>query len=120
MSSPNPYNSPIGQSAAEPIESLSGKYELTQIDLLSAGIMSAVLNGAIGLVGGAFFALMTMAGFAGAQNGGGITVLLFGGIAAFIFVPIGYAIVGFIGGIVGALIYNLCATLVGGIKITLK
>ncbi|MDP2933779.1 MAG: DUF3566 domain-containing protein [bacterium] len=38
----------------------------------------------------------------------------------FIFIPILYIIGGFIVGIIGAAIYNLCAKFVGGIKITLE
>ena len=120
MSSPNPYNSPISQSSTAPVEVMTGNYEVKQIDLLSAGIISAVLNGAVGLLGGAVLSLMTMVGIAGAPNGGGATILLFGGLAAFILIPVGNAIAGFLGGIIGALIYNLCANLVGGIKLTLK
>ena len=38
---------------------------------------------------------------------------------AFITFPIGYAIFGFIAGAIGALLYNLTAKIIGGIKIEL-
>lgn len=37
-----------------------------------------------------------------------------------IYMPVSYAVVGFISGAIGALLYNLVAKFVGGIKIELK
>lgn len=34
-----------------------------------------------------------------------------------IFVPVAYAVMGFVGGILGTFVYNLCASWVGGIEL---
>lgn len=43
-----------------------------------------------------------------------------GGLLIMVVVPILYAILGFIGGAIGALVYNLAAGVVGGIKLELE
>ena len=49
--------------------------------------------------------------------GGGAIVF---GLLVMIGIPIFYSIMGFIGGVIGALIYNLFAGLVGGIEIEVE
>ncbi len=59
----------------------------------------------------------------GAASGGGEAALMLGGggvvagIAIMVGIPIMYAIFGFIGGVIGALVYNVFAGLVGGVEI---
>lgn len=64
------------------------------------------------LIGGG--ALGGEAGFA--IGGGGIVV----GILVMVGLPIMYAIIGFVGGAIGALLYNLFAGFVGGIEIEVE
>lgn len=49
---------------------------------------------------------------------GGVGVVA--GIAVMIILPIMYAIIGFIAGVIGALIYNIFAKMVGGIEIEVE
>ncbi|MFZ1699815.1 MAG: hypothetical protein WBO10_06750 [Pyrinomonadaceae bacterium] len=51
-----------------------------------------------------------------AIGGGGIVV----GILVMVGLPIMYAIIGFVGGAIGALLYNLFAGIVGGIEIEVE
>jgi len=46
--------------------------------------------------------------------------MMYGGAAAIIILPIMYGIFGFIGGAIGAWIYNLVAGWIGGIEIELE
>jgi len=94
---------------------------IKSIGPMSIGKVFALLQGVFGLVAGAFLALAGMLGaVAGGSDGPeGIVALLFGG-AAIIILPVLYAIIGFVGGAVGALIYNVIAGLVGGIEVVLE
>ncbi len=56
-------------------------------------------------------------GFAGIAVGGGGIIL---GLVVMIVLPIMYAILGFIGGAIGALIYNIFAGMVGGVEIEVE
>ena len=60
-----------------------------------------------------------------AQRSGGDQALggvgpIVGGIIMMIAIPIFYGIMGFIGGAIGAVIYNIAAGIVGGIKLELE
>ncbi len=67
------------------------------------------------LIGGA--SAGSQDGMAGlAVGGGGIVV----GIIVLIAIPIFYAVIGFIAGIIGAFIYNIFAGIVGGIEIEVE
>ena len=80
--------------------------------------MLAVLYGVMGLLIIPFFLLMTaFASHMPAQQR--IGVLAFGtGFA--IFVPVIYAVLGFIVGVVGAWVYNLVAKWIGGIEVEVE
>ena len=45
---------------------------------------------------------------------------MIGGAAALIFLPVAYGIGMFIAGIIGAVVYNLIASLVGGVEIEVE
>ena len=97
--------------------------ELKRIELLSAAKVSAVVSAIWGFI----VAILGLAFVAPAATyytqmaGTGVpTGMMMGlGIASIIVVPIVMAIMGFIGGAVGAFIYNLAAKYVGGIKLDL-
>ena len=83
------------------------------------GLIGLVLGLLIGLIYGLFIIAYSLlgAGMVGgdaalAVGGGGIVL----GIVAIIFFPIFYGIIGFIGGAIGAAIYNVFARVVGGIE----
>ncbi len=92
---------------------------LKRIDVLSAGKVSGVIYAGIGLIVGAFFSLFSLVGLAAVGDDNGAYALLMG-IGAVIFMPIFYGVVGFIGGVVGAVIYNIAASVLGGIELELQ
>lgn len=69
-----------------------------------------------GLIAGAFFSLLSSIGILAGQ-GRGPEAMLFGA-AAIVVLPLVYGFVGFIGGALAAVIYNLAAMVVGGIELS--
>lgn len=112
VSTANPYETATG---AAPVVSRR-TVAIKRIDVLSCGVMMAILYAILGLFAGAVFSLLAILG-AIATNEGMAGVV---GIFAIIVMPIGYGIGGFIVGCIGALIYNVCASIVGGIKLDLE
>ena len=93
---------------------------IQRVDPISAMKVCAVLYAVIGLVAGAIFSLVGMAGLMARSNPElpAAFGLIFGA-AAIIILPICYAIFGAIGGLIMAAIYNLVARYTGGIQIQL-
>lgn len=87
------------------------KKQLTNISPLRAGIVLGFLYGLLSLIFVPFFLLATLFG---AKTGSAPAA--FGGVVLTILFPVLYAIVGFIGGIIAAAIYNLVAKWVGGFE----
>jgi hypothetical protein len=83
------------------------KKRISRISPLQLGIVHAVLYGLLGLIAVPFLLIAALLGHGGL---GAIFV---------IFIPIFYAIGGFIAGIIFALVYNLVAMWTGGIEFTL-
>lgn len=113
----NPYDSPQQAARAEfPLE--TRRVCIKRIDLLSTATMMGVLYAIIGLIVGGFFTLMVILGVAA---GGGDAALggLIGGVGSLIILPILYGAMGFIGGLLGAALYNFVATFAGGVKLDL-
>jgi hypothetical protein len=95
---------------------------LRSVGVLSCGKVLGITYAIFGLIFGAFFALFAMAGAAMPQppqaDGPNPFAVVAGlGVAAVIVVPIMYGIMGFIGGIIAALVYNLVASVVGGLEL---
>ncbi len=115
----NPYNTPAqdasGMSQPVGLRSVC----LKRIDVMSAASMMGVLYAFIGLIIGGFMSLLALLGVAAgggdAAIGGVIT-----GIGALIIVPIMYGVLGFLGGIIGALLYNFVAGFVGGVRVEVE
>ena len=86
---------------------------------LSLGKMMGGLDLLMGLIIGGIFSLVALFGAAmiPAEEGGGPLLGALFGLGAVIVLPIVYGVMGFVMGIVGALIYNLVAGLFGGIEI---
>ncbi len=89
---------------------------IRSVGIFSVGKVFFCLYALIGLMAGAVFSLVAVAG--AAVGGAGPMEMVFG-LGAVIIMPIFYGLAGFIGGIVVALLYNLVASLVGGIEIQL-
>jgi hypothetical protein len=83
------------------------KHRLTRITPRSAAVVLAIVYGALGLIGAIIFGVAAVSGVPDVPGGGGPALLV---------MPPLYAIVGFLLGGIGAAIYNLAATAVGGIE----
>jgi len=98
-----------------------------RVGALSLGKVLGAVYALLGLIIGAFFALFSVlgsllgiaAGGPDAQGSDALFGLLFG-VGSIIFLPIFYGIIGFIGGLITAWIYNLVARFAGGLEIELE
>ena len=94
---------------------------LRRVGPLSLGKVLGVLYGAMGLVFGAIFALVSMVGTALAPHGGAeepILNLVFG-VGGIVILPLFYGVFGFLAGVIGAFFYNVIAGAVGGVELDL-
>jgi hypothetical protein len=95
---------------------------LRRVGTLSLGKFMGFLYGLLGLLIGAVFSLISLLGFA-AQNQGqgqGQAALLIGvGVGSIIIFPLLYGFLGFLGGIIFGALFNLVASMAGGIEIEL-
>ncbi|MGE3467829.1 MAG: hypothetical protein AB7J13_12975 [Pyrinomonadaceae bacterium] len=103
------------------------KLRIKKVGVLSAakmyGAIALVMSLIISIPYGLIIIVYSLfgAGMVGGEAAvaiGGIGVV--GGILVMIGLPIMYAIIGFIGGAIGALLYNLFAGFVGGIEIEVE
>lgn len=85
---------------------------------LQLGLMLAALYGIVGLIFAPFFLLFSTLGLK--ASGQAPTGLMAAGVGIIFILPIIYAVVGFIGGLIGALIYNLIARWIGGIEVEVE
>ena len=92
---------------------------LKNVEVFSAGKVMACLYALLGLIVGGFVSLLSLAGVAAGGPRGAATSLFFGA-AAIVILPVMYGVMGFVGGIIMAALYNLVASLVGGIELELK
>jgi hypothetical protein len=94
------------------------KKRLTYISPLQLGIVLGILYGIVSIV---FlipcFLIMSLVGAASARTGAQAIPVIFTGVFM-IFLPVIYAVLGFIGGVITAFIYNLVAKWTGGVEFT--
>ena len=81
------------------------------------GLLIGVIYGFAFMIFGAAISSLAPQGDSQAMGGVGAIVI---GLVIMIAVPILYSIIGFIGGAIGALVYNLAAGVVGGVKFELE
>jgi hypothetical protein len=103
------------------------KLRINKMGVLSVAKMQAVLGLVIGLIIGVIYGVIIIlysllgaslvGGDAKFAVGGGGVIL---GIVAMIGFPIMYAIIGFIGGAIGALVYNVFSRMIGGIEMEVE
>ena len=95
---------------------------LKQIGPMSCGKTLGVLYAMIGLVFGVLVSLFSVLGsaigMAQGQQGAGFGALF--GIGAVILMPLIYGCLGFVGGILGAFLYNVTVRFAGGIELDLS
>lgn len=88
-----------------------------RVGMLSLAKIMAVIYAGIGVLVGIFIALAsTMGGIH--HQGSGLGMGL--GFGAIILFPILYGVLGFIGGIISAWLYNLAAGFIGGVELDLQ
>lgn len=94
------------------------KRRIKRFEPLQLGKMLAVLYGIMGLLFIPFFLIMSMIStqLPPEQRAGMMGV----GIGFALFMPIIYAVMGFVFGLLGAVIYNLVAKWVGGIEVEVE
>jgi hypothetical protein len=89
---------------------------------LSVAKNAAVLYAVLGLIMGGIFSLAAVAfPFSGADDSGaaaGIAGML--GVGAIVMFPIFYACMGFVGALIASALYNVVASMVGGIEIDVE
>lgn len=97
---------------------LSSKRTLKRTAPLTAGKVLTLLYGAMGLLFLPFFLIMSA--FASQMPAPQRTVFAAMGVGFAVFMPVLYAAFGFIGGVIGAALYNLAAKIVGGIEVEVE
>ena len=91
-----------------------------RVGVLSLAKIQAVIMAVFGLIIGIFYGLIISI-MTAAMTGGRNTAAAGGmGLLSIIFFPILYAVIGFISGAIGALIYNFAAGFIGGIEMELE
>ena len=81
------------------------------------GLIIGVIYGLIFMLAGAFMSSFAPRG--DSALAGGVSSVVFG-LIMMVTIPVVYGILAFIGGAIGALIYNVAAGIVGGIKFELE
>ena len=94
---------------------------IKRVSPLSCAKIAGLLYVVIGLIIGAMFSLIGIAGFAAApaQDESAVFGALFG-VGAIILFPIMYGCLGFIGAALMAWLYNLVAGAVGGVQVEVE
>jgi hypothetical protein len=96
---------------------------ITKLGVMSLGKLMGVMYAAIGLLFGVIYALvavvgggamLAMGGNEGAMGGG---MMMGMGVAAVAVLPILYGVLGFIGGLITALFFNIAAKYAGGLEV---
>jgi hypothetical protein len=92
---------------------------LTRIGPLSAAKISGLLYAIMGLIVGLLFTFASLIGAALGTMGDAPDALfpLFFGVGAVVFLPIFYGFIGFLSALIGAALYNLMASMVGGVEL---
>lgn len=93
---------------------------LKRVDPLSVAKVAAALYAILGFVLGCFVALFSLLGIAADQGPEPPLLGLIFGAGAVVFLPIFYAILGFLGSLLMAALYNVAARFIGGIELDLE
>lgn len=93
------------------------RLEVKQIDIVSTGLLLMAIYAVIGLLWGGLLFLFTLLGVSVATGPQAVGGLLGGGFIMLLLFPAMFAFAGFLGGVFFAVLYNLAARVVGGIKI---
>ena len=102
-----------------PEKNVAMKVRVKRVGVMSYAKISAIIMAIIGLVLGIFYAILyAVLGPSAMQTAGAeVDPLMTIGPLVIIVMPIIYAIMGFIMGVIGAWLYNLIAKWVGGVQV---
>ena len=92
---------------------------ITKVNALSVAKVAGILYAGLGLIFGALFSLIGMAGMGAAlagNEGAGFASMIFG-VGAIIILPIFYGVIGFIFSFIAASLFNVAAGMTGGIEV---
>lgn len=89
-----------------------------KVGAVSLGKIMGIIYAVFGLIFGAIVSIISLLGAASAEGSGAFGAMM--GVGAIIIVPIVYGVMGFIAGIITALIYNVAAGWVGGINLEVE
>ena len=92
---------------------------IRRVDALSVGKVMGCLYFVFGLIAGGFFSLLALLGAAAGPRRGGLPEVLFG-VGAVVIIPVFYGAIGLIVGLISGALYNVIASVVGGIEIELQ
>lgn len=106
--SDNPYAAPASTAGHTLANSIEGR-TISRVYPMQAGKIMAFVYGIMGAILAPFILLGTLFG----ENSEGAVF----GIIFALLVPLFYAAMGFVGGIIGSAIYNFAAGIMGGIKV---
>jgi|YNPMSStandDraft_1061717.scaffolds.fasta_scaffold97848_1 hypothetical protein len=90
-----------------------------RVGVLSVGRVLGCLYALLGLIIGGLFSLLALAGVTAEGRDAEPAAQLFG-VGAIVILPVLYLVIGYIGGIIAAWLYNVVASVAGGIEIELK
>ncbi len=96
---------------------------LKKVGVFSCGKVLGVLYALLGLLIGTIVSIVSMVGAAIGGAGGESPEAFLGilfGVAAIVATPLLYGGMGFIGGLIGAALYNLVSGFVGGLEVELQ
>lgn len=93
---------------------------ITRVGPLSVAKIAGLLGAVIGLIGGAFVSLFSIAGAAFGAGSGDGNGAMFGalfGVGAIVLLPIFYGCMAFVMTLIQAALFNVAAGIVGGVEI---
>lgn len=91
-----------------------------KVGVVSVAKIYGAISAAMGLIFGIFFALASVVGAGLADTGQGAFLGPLLGVGAVVALPIFYGCAGFVGGAVGAALYNVFAGMVGGVRLEME
>lgn len=93
------------------------RMRLRRVGVVSVAMFGGAAGVLAGLMIGAVFFLLSLLGVGASSNGQNVTPLVGLGVSAIVFAPIIYGVVGFVGGLIHAFVYNIVAGMSGGIQV---
>jgi hypothetical protein len=93
---------------------------LKRLEPFSLAKISGALYVAVGLIIGACFSLISILGLATTPDDAPAHLSLFFGVGAIVWAPLLYGLMGFVGALIMAGLYNWMARMVGGVQLELE